>query len=182
MEKQTTNTVNTQGKERFLLKLWRSELVRYVIIGGLTTVVSMVSFWLFNRLLGLEALDNTSASYMALLGLSNVLSWIIAVTFAYFTNKLFVFQTKGIRGKDLFREIGLFFGARVASLLIEEAGLILLAKLFIALYGNALTGIGGLINTYREMIAKLIMQIVVIVVNYIFSKLVIFKKPRGKNK
>ena len=157
-------------------RLWRSELVRYLIIGGLTTLVSLVTFWLFGRLAGLGGRDPQSAGYVFWLSACNVLSWICAVAFAYVTNKLFVFRTRGLTPRETWREIALFVGARVASLLIEEVGLVLLTRLFVVLYGSAVSGLGGLINEHREMIAKLIMQVVVIIVNYIFSKLVIFRK------
>lgn len=133
--------------KQLILKLWYSEAIRYLVIGGLTTVISIVSYWLFLQL---------GVHYTV----ANVLSWIIAVLFAYLANKLFVFQTRGVRGMALLLEILLFFGARVFSLLVEEGGLALFIE---TLHMN-------------ELVAKLIMQVVVIVLNYIFSKLVIFKK------
>ena len=164
------------ARKTLLCRLWQSELVRYLIIGGLTTLVSLVTFWLFGRLAGLGSRYPQSAGYVFWLSACNVLSWICAVAFAYVTNKLFVFRTRGLTVKEFWREIALFVGDRVASLLIEEAGLVLLTRLFVVLYGSSVSGFGGLINGNREMIAKLIMQVGVIIVNYIFSKLVIFRK------
>lgn len=133
--------------KQLILKLWYSEAIRYLFIGGMTTVISIITY---------AAFLYVGVHYT----LANILSWIVAVLFAYLANKLFVFQTKGVRGKALLREIALFFGARVFSLLVEEAGLFLFIETM----------------HIDEMIAKLIMQVVVIVLNYVFSKLVIFKK------
>lgn len=147
--------------KKLIITLWNSEVIRYLVIGGLTTVISIASFAGFLFLL--EPLM-PQANALAV-QLANVLSWILAVTFAYLANKFFVFQTKDIRGKALLREIELFVGARVFSLGVEAAGL----WLFVTVLGM------------NELIAKVILQFVVIVLNYIFSKLVIFKK-KGETK
>ena len=126
----------------------QSELISYAIFGVATTVVSRVVYGVC-----------TSAFEMHYL-ISNIISWVIAVAFAYITNKMFVFKTRGMGFAQLKREISLFVSARLASLGIEELGLFILI---------------GLIG-WGEILAKLVMQVVVIVLNYIFSKLVIFKK------
>ena len=67
------------------------ELVLYVVFGALTTAVSFISYYVCNTMLGIHYLT------------SNIISWVLAVLFAYVTNKLFVFESKGIRGKELLR-------------------------------------------------------------------------------
>ncbi len=126
----------------------KSELISYAIFGVATTVVSMVVYGVCNSVFEMHYL------------ISNIISWVIAVAFAYITNKMFVFKTRGMGFAQLKREITLFVSARLASLGIEELGLFILI---------------GLIG-WGEILAKLVMQVVVIVLNYIFSKLVIFKK------
>ncbi len=141
------------------------ELIIYVIFGGLTTVVNLAVFALFSKLLGDE-------KYL----ITNVIAWFAAVVFAYITNKIWVFESKSWSGKVLLKEIPSFFAARVFSFVIEEAGLFLFVDL---LSFNEISlelfsfEIGG------ELIAKGILAVVVVIVNYVLSKLVIFKKSKA---
>ena len=138
------------------------ELIVYVIFGGLTTVVNLVVFTLFGMLLGDE-------KYL----ITNAVAWFAAVVFAYITNKIWVFESKSWSGKVLLKEIPSFFAARVFSFVLEEAGLFLFVDIlsFNEISIKILSfEIGG------ELIAKVILAVVVVVVNYVLSKLVIFKK------
>lgn len=138
------------------------ELIIYVIFGGLTTVVNLVVFTLFGMLLGDE-------KYL----ITNAVAWFAAVVFAYITNKIWVFESKSWSGKVLLKEIPSFFAARVFSFVLEEAGLFLFVDIlsFNEISIKILSfEIGG------ELIAKVILAVVVVVVNYVLSKLVIFKK------
>lgn len=140
------------------------ELIVYVIFGGLTTVVNLVVFTLSGFALGDER-------YLV----SNVIAWLAAVIFAYITNKLWVFESKSWSVRVLVKEIPSFFAARVFSFLLEEFGLYVFVDLLsfkdISLKIFTLE-IGG------ELIAKAILAVVVVILNYIFSKLVIFKKKK----
>ena len=148
--------------KNFILKY--KELILYLIFGVLTTVVSIFSFWLF----GLFIPDKL---YL----ITNVISWIIAVIFAFVTNKLFVFESKKWGKTELSAEIPKFLGARVFSLVIEELGLIL----FIDVLGfNEFNKVIFGFNLTGELIAKSIMAVIVIVLNYFFSKFMIFKKNK----
>ncbi|MBQ6948249.1 MAG: GtrA family protein, partial [Firmicutes bacterium] len=89
----------------------QSELISYAIFGVATTVVSMVVYGVCNSAFEMHYL------------ISNIISWVIAVAFAYITNKMFVFKTRGMGFAQLKREITLFVSARLASLGIEELGL-----------------------------------------------------------
>ncbi len=142
------------------------ELVKYLIFGVLTTVVSLVSFKIFDALLG-----------QRLYLISNVLSWIFAVAFAFITNKLWVFRSKNTEKKVIFRELFSFVTARILSLLIEEGGLWLLIDVLklgqmqpVKIFSLSING---------NLIAKIIMQVVVVVSNYVFSKFFIFKKGKA---
>lgn len=138
------------------------ELIKYVFFGVLTTVVSIVSYNAANAVLGVER-------YL----ISNIISWVLAVTFAYITNKLWVFASKSWKLSVIGKEIPSFVLARLASLLIEEAGLFLLMD--VMHLGEKSLNL-QLFTLSGALISKIIMQVVVVIMNYIFSKLVIFKK------
>lgn len=121
------------------------EIINYLIVGLLTTLVSISVYALFTKCFHIN--------YM----IANGFSWIISVLFAYITNRIFVFKSKS---EDIFLEIYQFFKYRIFSFLIE----IFLMYVFVEL-----------INI-DDMISKVIVQIIVIVLNYVFSKLFVFKK------
>ena len=133
---------------KFFLNIYKKyeEIINYLFIGGCTTIVSIITYAIFSNLLHIH--------YQ----ISNVLSWIFAVSFAFVTNKLFVFK---IKSKDnLFKEIYQFVKFRILSLLIDMATMYLLVDIF----------------KINDLISKIIVQFIVVILNYIFSKLFIFKK------
>ena len=138
------------------------EVISYLIFGLLTTVVSIITFHFFGFVFG-EKL------YL----LNNILSWIISVSFAFVTNKLWVFESKSWGFSVLKKEIMGFALARLFSLLVEEVGLFLLIdlarleKFRFEVLGILITGI---------LISKVLMQVIVVLLNYFFSKFLIFKK------
>lgn len=140
------------------------ELITYVLFGGATTLVNFVTFKLANMAFGEEL-------YL----LSNVVAWVVSVIFAYITNKLWVFQSKSMSFGVVMKEIVSFFAARGFSFIIEEVGLFLLvdvAKLSeytLNIFTFSLSG---------QMIAKVILAVVVVVLNYFFSKMFIFRKKK----
>lgn len=123
------------------------EVINYLIFGVLTTVVSITVFYVFNKPLGLNE------------HVANIISWLCAVLFAYITNKLFVFESKTADRKELIKEIISFYGARLLTLGIEEAILF----------------IGVSLLKIDSMLVKVAAQFIVIVANYVLSKLFIFK-------
>lgn len=145
-------------------KILNRETVTYLIFGVLTTLVNYVCFWLGLKLFG--------EAYTLLI---NVVCFLIAAGFAYVTNKLFVFESKSWRWEILRREIPAFFGARVFSFLLEEAGL-WVSKDLLHAGRYEILGIGGI------LIAKVALSFVVVVLNYVFSKLVIFKRDEADGK
>ncbi len=138
-------------KLRALFRKYR-ELIAYVIVGGLTTVVSMAlyygSTWAF--------LDGSDALQVQI---ANVISWIGAVAFAYVTNRVFVFQS---HSTAVFREIVSFVSSRVLTLLLDMGCMWLMV-----------TAIG-----VDHRIAKLVSMVLVTVGNYVVSKLLVFKKEK----
>ncbi len=136
--------------------VWKKyrEGILYLLFGGLTTLLN----WLVYALLvtGLSV-DITAA---------NAIAWVIAVLFAFVTNKRYVFRSEKTEKKALIREIGSFFTARVVSGMIEVAGPTLLMGIGLS---QPLFGIPG-------FLAKLTVSVVVVLLNYLFSKWFIFKK------
>lgn len=139
------------------------ETILYLIFGVLTTVVNYVVFFLcYNVLLG-----GKGSIY------ANVLSFVIAVVFAFFANKLFVFESKRWSISVLKKEIPSFFLARIGSFFIEELGLLIAEELLklnqfeIVKIGNAV--IDGV------AIVKVALAVIVVLLNYVFCKLFVFK-------
>lgn len=124
-----------------------SELLWYVFFGGLTTIVNIISFYLLSKI-GI-------GTYI-----SNLIAWILSVIFAFLTNKIFVFNSTNFKLSILIKEMVSFFAFRLLSLGIDMAGMFLLISIF----------------SINEMISKVLMNIIVIIVNYVFSKLFIFNK------
>lgn len=143
------------------LKKYKETLL-YVFFGALTTLVSLGSFKVCNLLFG-EGWHHVS----------NVISWVLAVATAYVTNKLWVFKSRSWAPAVLRRELPTFVGARVFSLGIEAVGLFLTIDL-LGLGAWQWSVLGFLIE--GEDVCKLLLQVVVLILNYVFSKLVIFKK------
>ena len=121
------------------------EVLMYLVFGGLTTLVNIVAFFILRKL---------SVSVY----ISNLIAWVVAVLFAFITNKLFVFESKD--KSKIGKEIISFFGFRILSLGVDMGAMYLLLQV---------------INT-GEVFAKIIANVLVIILNYIFSKLFVFKK------
>ena len=138
------------------------ELIIYIIVGGLTTVVNYITHF------GLRFLG--ANYYIALSG-----AWLGAVFFAYVANRVFVFESK-TKGKAQVKEFTLFIGARVFSYGLE----MLIAFIFIDLaHADSIVWqpdfIDAVIPT-GELVVKTVGQVIIVLSNYVFSKLVIFKK------
>ncbi|MCM1371112.1 MAG: GtrA family protein [Clostridium sp.] len=128
------------------------EIINYLIIGVLTTLVSIGAYFIFAKVIGINYI------------VSNVISWTISVAFAYITNKVFVFKNEEKDKKKVLIQIYQFVKYRLLSLVID----VLLLYLFVELI------------KMNDMIAKVINQVIVIVLNYVFSKLFVFKKSDSK--
>ena len=128
------------------------EIILYVIFGGLTTVVNWVTYSLFVSFCSITV--------------SNVFAWIFAVVFAYITNKIFVFEQKSWKPSIAFFEFTKFVSSRVLTGVIEIVGVDILVYL----------GLNQTILGVRGMAAKVTVSIVVVILNYVFSKLIVFNK------
>lgn len=155
-------------------KFFTREIVTYIIFGVLTTAVNLVTFYIFkqifvsigwdgvfNKLLGSAGWDKA----LELLGSgtdyldATVIAWTVAVVFAFVTNKLIVFESKSWKPAVAGKEFLGFIGARLFSLIVELLMMFVMVTLL----------------SFNEFIAKLIVQVVVVILNYVFSKLLIFK-------
>ena len=130
-------------------KLWNNtELVAYLFAGVATTVVNYVVYFIATRMLGLGVMAGTWTA------------WVVAVAFAYVVNKVFVFHTHCKTTAELLREFFGFITMRLVSFGMELVLMFLTVEVL------------GL----NDLAMKLIINVVVIILNYLFSKLFIFKK------
>ena len=155
------------------------EIILYVIFGGATTLVSIVTFALAQLpMQGVIHDDSIAISFgsfeitkMALaIFIAKVISWIAAVIFAFVTNKIWVFESKSWAFSVAFKEFWLFVAARIVTGPIEWLGVPLLVSL----------GLNQTLFKVEGFWANIICMAVVVILNYLFSKLIIFKKKDKK--
>lgn len=125
------------------------EVINYLIFGVLSTVVNFVTYYIVAKLIGIDEV------------ISSGISWFCSVTFAYITNKIFVFESKTNTARELIKEVVSFFLARVLSGALCDVGTF--ALMVKVLHIN-------------DIISKLVTQVMVVIVNYVLSKLIIFRK------
>ena len=149
-------------KLKALLKaVLNRETITYVLFGGLTTLVNLLVFKGFDLLL-------PGRLYL----LSNALAWVAAVAFAFVTNKAFVFESRSWRSSVLKKEIPGFVGARLGSLLVEEGGL----WFFVEVLGFGTKVFDFIVvRLSGKIVAKLVLGVIVVVMNYLLSKFLIFR-------
>ena len=124
------------------------EMLLYLFFGGMTAVISIGSYSYCDVGLGFDPL------------IANIISWILAVTFAYVTNKVWVFSVETHGMHELFIEAFHFFTGRLFTLIVEEAILLIfISKLH-----------------FNSIVVKVVAQVVVVVLNYIISKLIVFRE------
>ena len=127
------------------------EVINYLVFGVLAMFVNFGSYYVFARMLSIDEV------------ISSGLSWFCSVLFAYITNKLFVFDSKTNTAKEFLKEIISFFLARILSGILCDVGTFaLMVKVL----------------NINDMIAKVVTQVMVVIVNYILSKFFIFKNKK----
>ena len=133
-----------------MFKLYKKyeEIINYLIFGILTTIVSIISYFIFSKIFNINYL------------ISNIISWILSVLFAFITNKLYVFKSKDKDKNKVIKELINFFSSRLFTFLIDMLLMYMLVSII----------------KIDDMISKLVTQIIVIVLNYVLSKLYVFKK------
>lgn len=144
-------------------KIWNlykkyEEIVNYLVVGGLTTIVAIGS----KLLLLATILDQTNGLELQI---AEIISWLLAVTFAYVTNRIFVFKSK-TSGSKCAREIFNFFKGRIATQLIQ---------MFIMWFFVTFLKLDSNVWVF---VFTLVCQVMQIVLNYVISKLLVFKKDK----
>ena len=128
------------------------EMINYLIVGGLTTCVSLLTYYLLTFTI-------LNPNISTELQIATIISWIISVLFAFFTNKKYVFESKN---KFNFKEMISFILSRLSTLFIEMLLMYLLVT----------------ICKYNDKIMKIAVQIIVIILNYLLSKFLVFKNKK----
>lgn len=145
---------NPPNKNSFITtllhKFINKETITYIIFGILTTAVNYIAYFILYKFTALDAL------------IYNTIAWAVSVIFAFITNKIFVFESKKWNARTVFKEFIPFVGARILSLLLEEAFLFITVEM----------------ANMHELIAKIIISVVVVIVNYFASKFFIFRNKK----
>lgn len=126
------------------------EQILYIVFGVLTTAINIIAFFVCSRLVNLSLIP------------SNIIAWILSVLFAFVTNKIYVFNSKNYSFSIVLRELIDFIVARGATGILDLG----LMYLFVSIIG------------IEDMISKIIINIIVIILNYILSKLYVFKHKK----
>ena len=132
------------------------EVIMYLIFGVATTLVN----WIVYSLLMKTSVINMTVS--------NAIAWFMAVVFAYITNKIFVFESKSWNPAEVWKEVVKFFGARIATGVIEIVGLPLLYYIGVK---QSIFGVEG-------FLAKILVSVIVVILNYVFSKIFVFSTKK----
>lgn len=139
--------------KEFIIKCWKNDVLRYIFFGGCTTLVNLACFYILRRTTPIPR------------DIANTISVITAILFAYFVNSRFVFESRADNFKDRFNEFVKFISARLSTLIIEVGGVWLLV---------------GVLKLNEFLIKTIVIQIIVLVLNYIFSKFLVFTKKEKK--
>jgi len=155
------------------------EMISYLIFGVLTTVVDFAVYTPLTAILGADALVLGIRWYL----ITSVIAWIAAVLFAYIINKLWVFCSRDFSPRAIARELPSFAGGRVLTLLIQ----LLLMYVMIDLASLDKTALfvwgSGLIGQKGDFAVKAIVAVIVVILNYVFSKLFVFRdRKNGEQK
>ncbi len=143
----------------FIIKMYKKyeEAINYLFFGVLAFLVNMIAYAVGAKVLGA---DN---SKVLLVLIATAFAWVVAVLFAYWTNRTFVFKSKVKNKNEVWKEFLSFVGARVITGILE----------LIIMY--VMVDLAGVDN----LIAKFICNVIVIISNYVFSKLWVFKKKQA---
>ncbi|MBP2022321.1 putative flippase GtrA [Clostridium punense] len=124
------------------------EIILYCIFGALTTIVNIITYYAFSHVFDIN--------YM----ISNIIAWIISVLFAYVTNKIYVFKSYNIKVRYLIKEFSTFVSCRLLSGILDIGIMYIFVDVL----------------NLNDFVVKIVANIIVIIINYILSKVMIFKK------
>lgn len=141
------------------------DMILYIIFGVLTTIVSYASYFIARNVMTVAA--------------ANIVSWVCAVTFAFITNKKYVFKSKTDTAKAWITEALSFYAARLLTGLVETVIMALCADK----YSEFFCSLFRVEPKINELIFKIIANVIILIMNYVISKLVIFRnKDDNKEK
>lgn len=134
-------------------KVWRlflkyKEVIMYLVFGGLTTLINIVVYAVCARVIGMNTLP------------ANATALTVSILFAYITNKLFVFESKTDTMKEVFREFFSFIVCRLGTGALDMLFMFVSVDVF----------------GFYDVVMKILSNIIVVILNYVFSRLVIFAK------
>lgn len=170
-------------KIKELLKKYR-EIILYVIFGAVTTFANWLTYAVMVRIFKVDlstvkiegnivyaVFHGSSGKNITLLFIANLIAWAVGVIVAFTTNKLWVFESKSKEPKTVIKELGSFTAARLVTGVLEWFGI---PALVLAGMNQSFLGIEG-------FPAKVLVSVIVIVTNYVFSKFVVFKKKKKQD-
>ncbi len=138
--------------KKLILWCWNNSVMRYIFFGGCATLVNLGTYYILRLFTNLN------------MNVANTISVVTAIIFAYFTNSRFVFASKASNLKEHFIEFVKFVSARLTTMVIEVGGVWLMADII----------------HMNDYIAKFLIQFIVLALNYVFSKFLIFTKKKEK--
>lgn len=127
-------------------KLYDNNIIRYIFFGGLTTLVNLITYVILRNLMDYN--------------IANFISIVLAICFAYFVNSRFIFKSIANTLEERTKEFFKFIAARFSTMIIELVGVFIFVEIIVL----------------NDMITKILIQFLVLILNYIFSKLIVFKK------
>lgn len=148
---------NKFWEKKIIKRIWalyekEREVFWYLVCGAGTTVVNLATYWLCAGVLCMPTAVSTSVA------------WFFSVTFAYVTNRTFVFRSTNHTTQAILKEVGTFFGARIFSGALDVFLMV------------------GLVDVmqFPQMWMKIFVNVLVTVLNYVFSKCVVFRRREGR--
>lgn len=126
------------------------DFILYAVFGVLTTIVNIASYWVFANKLHIDVM------------ISTVLAWILAVLLAYLTNRKWVFHSTARGANEIMKEIISFFSCRIATGVVDWLCMFIFVEQL----------------QWNDMVIKTLANVLVIILNYVASKLVIFKHDK----
>ncbi len=155
------------------------EIILYIIFGVLTTLVNWAVYWVLARIWAPQMeqeqvfftfFGNPITIKIFFIFIANFFAWVAGVVFAFVTNKIWVFESKSWKPSVALKEFWLFVLARLITGVLEWFGVPLLVAIGL---NQPLFGADG-------FVAKLVVSVIVVILNYVFSKLIIFKGKKDK--
>ena len=154
------------------------EIILYIFFGVLTTLVGFGSYFIFLKIGRLiSGIGEDEPSFYIIRTIAQILQWVLAVLFAYVTNRKWVFNSRASGARAICRELLLFSGSRVATLLLDTAVTFCTVALLELFHYQTWHFI---FNWSADFIAKIVASVLVVIANYVLSKVVVFRNNSKK--